>query len=107
MRFLFDENLSESIAARLAQHFRGSEHVRRALQAGASDSVVWGNRGQAHFDQRPMGSQVRDSGSLITRNVPIHDRASSESFLTYGAVLAPMLEAGYRMERFPSHMQVR
>ena len=41
MRFLFDENLSESIAARLAQHFRGSEHVRRALQAGASDSVVW------------------------------------------------------------------
>ena len=73
----------------------------------ASAHPPGGNRGQAHFDQRPMGSQVRDSGSLITRNVPIHDRASSESFLTYGAVLAPMLEAGYRMERFPSHMQVR
>ncbi len=33
-----------------------------------------GKRGHAHFDQRPMGSQVRDSGSLVTRNGPVHDR---------------------------------
>ncbi len=41
MRLLLDENLSESVAARIASEFPVTEHVRRALGAGVSDQQVW------------------------------------------------------------------
>ena len=41
MSLLLDENLSESVAARVAAEFPDAEHVRRVLGAGASDQRVW------------------------------------------------------------------
>jgi predicted nuclease of predicted toxin-antitoxin system len=41
MPLLLDENLSESVGARISSEFPGTEHVRRALGAGASDQQVW------------------------------------------------------------------
>lgn len=38
---LLDENLSESVAARVAAEFPNAEHVRRVLGAGATDQRVW------------------------------------------------------------------
>jgi predicted nuclease of predicted toxin-antitoxin system len=38
---LLDENLSESVGARISSEFPRTEHVRRALGAGASDQQVW------------------------------------------------------------------
>ena len=41
MPLLLDENLSESVAARISAEFPGTEHVRRSLGNGASDPQVW------------------------------------------------------------------
>jgi predicted nuclease of predicted toxin-antitoxin system len=41
MRLLLDENLSESVAVRIASEFADVEHVRRVLGAGTSDQRVW------------------------------------------------------------------
>ena len=41
MALLLDENLSESVAARISTEFPGTEHVRRVLGSGASDQQVW------------------------------------------------------------------
>ncbi len=41
MPLLLDENLSESVAARITSEFPDAEHVRRVLGAGASDQRVW------------------------------------------------------------------
>jgi len=40
-RLLFDENLSESVAARIAPLVPDSEHVRRVLGVGVDDEHVW------------------------------------------------------------------
>ncbi len=41
MALLLDQNLSESVAARIAADFPNTEHVRRVLGAGATDQQVW------------------------------------------------------------------
>jgi predicted nuclease of predicted toxin-antitoxin system len=41
MSLLLDENLSESVAARIAAEFPNTEHVRRVLGAGVTDQRVW------------------------------------------------------------------
>lgn len=41
MSLLLDENLSESIAVRVAAQFPDTEHVRRVLGPGATDQQVW------------------------------------------------------------------
>lgn len=41
LRLLLDENLSESVAARVAAAFPESQHVRRSIGVGATDLAVW------------------------------------------------------------------
>ncbi|MEY3023942.1 MAG: hypothetical protein RJA16_768 [Planctomycetota bacterium] len=41
MRLLLDENLSESVAERIAADFPGVVHVRREIGTGAADSLIW------------------------------------------------------------------
>lgn len=41
MSLLLDENLSESVAARIAAEFPNAEHVRRVLGTGVTDQRVW------------------------------------------------------------------
>jgi len=41
VRLLFDQNLSPRLAARLADCFPGSEHVREAGLASADDATIW------------------------------------------------------------------
>ncbi len=41
MKLLFDQNLSYRLAALLAPEFPGSQHVRDAGLAAASDSAIW------------------------------------------------------------------
>ena len=41
MSLLLDENLSESVAARVSAEFPNAEHVRRVLGVGATDQRVW------------------------------------------------------------------
>ncbi|MFZ4429322.1 MAG: DUF5615 family PIN-like protein [Phycisphaerales bacterium] len=38
---MLDENLSESLVARIASRFATAEHVRHAIGAGATDLRVW------------------------------------------------------------------
>lgn len=40
-RFLLDENLSEAVLGPIDTDYPGSGHVRRLLEAGASDEKVW------------------------------------------------------------------
>jgi predicted nuclease of predicted toxin-antitoxin system len=41
MKLLFDQNLSHRLVALLAAEFPGSQHVRDAALASASDPAVW------------------------------------------------------------------
>jgi predicted nuclease of predicted toxin-antitoxin system len=41
VRFLFDENLSETVLVRLMDLYPGSTHVRRELGDSADDDRVW------------------------------------------------------------------
>src|SRR5438132_12684077 len=41
MKLLFDQNLSHRLVGRLAAEFPGSQHVRHAGLATASDPAVW------------------------------------------------------------------
>jgi predicted nuclease of predicted toxin-antitoxin system len=41
MRLLLDENISESVAARIRNAFPDTEHVRRVVGTGATDRAIW------------------------------------------------------------------
>jgi predicted nuclease of predicted toxin-antitoxin system len=49
MRLLFDQNLSASLVARLAQEFPGSARVRPVGLMEASDAEIWNCAGQNGF----------------------------------------------------------
>lgn len=49
MKLLFDENLSPTLPARLADLFPNSEHVRNLGLARSSDSLIWQNAFGAGF----------------------------------------------------------
>jgi len=40
MRLLLDENISESVAARIRNAFPDTEHVRRVVGTGATDRAI-------------------------------------------------------------------
>lgn len=87
MRLLLDENISESIAARIRNAFPDTEHVRRVVGTGATDRAIWSSAAAQHLPLVALDDDFqvlsRTLGAPTTLLATLLERA--DAIRTFGA----------------------